>query len=381
MSSPDLVDTVVVGAGVVGLAVARFLAAAGQETLVIERHRRIGEETSSRNSGVIHSGIYYPPLSLKARLCVRGRRQLYEYCEERGIAHRRCGKIIVAQDDQLAGLEALHANGVANGLSDLRWLSADEVRALEPSVVCAAGILSPSTGIVDVHELMTALLGDLENNGGTLVLDTEVAGVRPVRAGLELSVRAGSDGYRIIARNLVMSAGLAAVDLARRVIGYPTDKIPRSFLAKGNYFSCTGRPFRHLVYPMPNEAGLGVHATLDLDGTVRFGPDVEWVQAIDYRIDASRAQQFYASIRDYWPGVTDVALQPAYSGIRPKIVGPGQKAADFLIAGPANHGISGLVTLMGIESPGLTAALAVGEHVSTLLGVKPTNPPISRLGA
>jgi L-2-hydroxyglutarate oxidase LhgO len=368
MNSPDIVDAVVIGAGVVGLAIGRALAAAGLETLVIERHCRIGEETSSRNSGVIHSGIYYPADSLKARLCVRGREQLYRYCQERGIEHRHFGKLIVAQRDQLPALRALQTSGLANGVSDLEWLEAGRVRELEPAVTCAAALRSPSTGIIDIHEFMTTLLGDLEAHGGTLVLDTEARKVRAVRDGLELSVRTGNDEYMMVARNLVNSAGLSAVTLAHQIEGAPVGDLPVAFLAKGNYFSCSARPFRHLVYPMPNDAGLGIHATLDLDGSVRFGPDVEWVQTIDYSVDPSRVRHFRESIREYWPDVVNVNLQPAYAGIRPKIVGPGQKAADFVVAGPAQHGVPGLVNLLGIESPGLTAALALGEHVLSLLG-------------
>ena len=367
MTSPDTVDAVVVGAGVVGLAIGRSLAAAGLETLVIERHCRIGEETSSRNSGVIHSGIYYPADSLKARLCVRGREQLYRYCQERGIEHRRFGKLIVAQHDQLYALRALQTNGLVNGVTDLEWIEAGRVRELEPAVICAAALHSPSTGIIDVHEFMTTLLGDLEAHGGTLVLDTEARRVRAVRDGLELSVRTGNDEYVIVARNLVNSAGLGAVALARRIENSPMADVPAAHLAKGNYFSCSARPFHHLVYPMPNDAGLGIHATLDLDGSVRFGPDVEWVQTIDYSVDPSRVRHFHESIREYWPDVANVDLQPAYAGIRPKIVGPGQKAVDFVVAGPAQHGVPGLVNLLGIESPGLTAALALGEHVLSLL--------------
>jgi L-2-hydroxyglutarate oxidase LhgO len=363
-----MVDAVVIGAGVVGLAVARSLAAAGLETLVVERHRRIGEEISSRNSGVIHSGIYYPAPSLKARLCVRGREQLYRYCEERGIEHRRFGKLIVAQRDQLPGLLALQANGLANGVHDMQWLEADQVRELEPAVTCAAALYSPSTGIVDVHELMTSLLGDFEARSGTLVLNTEAKKIRAIREGLELSVRSGADESIIVARNIVNSAGLEAVAMARRIDGFPTSGLPIPYLAKGNYFSCSARPFRHLVYPMPNEAGLGIHATLDLNGSVRFGPDVEWVQTIDYSVDPSRVRHFHESIREYWPDVVNVALLPSYAGIRPKIVGPGQRAADFEVAGPARHGVSGLVNLLGIESPGLTAALALGDHVLSVLG-------------
>lgn len=367
MSSPEVIDAIVIGAGVVGLAIGRSLAGSGRDTLIIERNRNVGEETSSRNSGVIHSGIYYPAHSLKARLCVRGRKQLYDYCGARGIAHRRCGKLIVAGGHQVEALDALQSKGVENGLSDLQWLGNDDARGVEPEVRCEAALYSPSTGIVDVHELMVALLGDFEALGGTVVLETEAIGIRPVRDGLELTLRNGRDRQVIIAGQLVNSAGLAAVDLVRRIDGYPTDQIPTAFFAKGNYFSCSSRPFRHLVYPMPNDAGLGIHATLDFDGSVRFGPDVEWVTSIDCRIDSNRAAAFYDAIREYWPGIADGQLYPAYAGIRPKIVGPGQKAADFLITGPADHGIPGLVNLLGIESPGLTASLAIADYVRAIL--------------
>lgn len=374
MNSPERVGAVVIGAGVVGLAVARALAMAGIETLVVEQHRKPGQETSSRNSGVIHSGIYYPSGSMKARLCIDGRNQLYRYCAERGIAHRRCGKLIVAQAGQVRALEALHTRGICNGVSDLQWLEAGEIGHLEPEVSCAAGLLSPSTGIVDPDELMLGLLADLEAHGGSLVLETSVTGVRSVPNGLMITIRCRADEDFVVARHVINSAGLAAVDLARRIDGYPAGLIPDAHFAKGNYFTCRTRPFRHLVYPMPGDAGLGIHATLGLDGGVRFGPDVQWVDIRDYRVDEDRATEFYASIREYWPGLEDGALQPAYAGIRPKIAGPGQPAADFLIAGPADHGIPGLVNLMGIESPGLTAALAIGDHVMTLLGRGATTP-------
>ena len=370
MTSPDVVDTVVIGAGVVGLAVARALAATGRETLVIERHRRFGEETSSRNSGVVHSGIYYPTGSLKARLCTRGREMLYAYSLERGVSHQRCGKLIVAQAEQIAGLTALYNQARNNGVADVRWLEGSEARQLEPAVRCTAALYSPSSGIVDVHDLMTALLADIEALGGSLVLNSTVVLARPAALGLELVVRSGHDENTIIARQLVNSAGLAAVDLTSRIVGYPSDRIPAAYLAKGSYFSCTARPFRRLVYPMPNEAGLGIHATLDLDGNIRFGPDVEWVDSIEYSVDARRVDEFYSSIRDYWPDLSDGDLQPAYAGMRPKIVGRGERASDFVIAGPTEHGIPGLVNLLGIESPGLTAALAIGDHVQGLMAAR-----------
>jgi L-2-hydroxyglutarate oxidase LhgO len=371
MNSPDTVEAVVIGAGVVGLAVARALAMDGMSTLLVERNRRFGEETSSRNSGVIHSGIYYPTGSLKARLCVSGRRLLYEYCQERGIAHRRCGKLIVAQEMQIGALRSLYARGVANGLADLQWLQADEARRLEPAVRCSAAVLSPSTGIIDVHELMTALLGEFEAHDGLLVANSSVSGVRPVAGGFEITIGSGSDQCTIVARHVVNSAGLAAVDLTHRIAGYPRNLIPRAYLAKGNYFTCSVRPFRHLVYPLPNDAGLGIHGTLDLDGSLRFGPDVEWVDVIDYRVDDGRATDFVESISEYWPAVPVDGLAPGYAGIRSKIVGPGEKAADFLIASPRDHGIRGLVNLLGIESPGLTAALAIGELARQLVREEP----------
>jgi len=363
----DVVDTVVVGAGVVGLAIGRALAATGKETLIVERNRRFGEETSSRNSCVVHSGIYYPAGSLKARLCVRGRALMYQYAADHGVWHQRCGKLIVAQPDQLSSLEALRAKGVENGVAELHWLDERAARELEPAVRCAAALFSPATGIIDVHGLMTALLGDFEAYGGMLVVNSRVQWVRQVGSGFEVKVRSDGDESTIIARQVVNASGLEATEVTRRIEGYPADRIPRTYYAKGNYFSCPGRPFRHLVYPMPNDAGLGIHATLDLDGSVRFGPDVEWVEATDYIVDGRRAQDFYASIRRYWPALPDDALQPAYAGIRPKIVGPGQKAADFVIAGPDDHGLPGLVSLLGIESPGLTAALAIADRVRALL--------------
>lgn len=365
---PDKVDVVVVGAGVVGLAVARALAQVGNEVIVLERHELAGQETSSRNSGVIHSGIYYPHGSLKARLCVRGRELLYPYCESRSVAHERCGKLIVAQQAQVPDLQVLHAKGIANGVTDLEWRSGAEVAAMEPAVRCAAGLWSPATGIVDVHELMLAFEADLEARGGTVVVDTELlaAGITP--DGFVAVIRSGGDSSEIACRVLVNSAGLSAPAVLDRIAGYPPARRRQAYFAKGNYFVCQGaKPFRHLVYPMPNEAGLGVHATLDLDGTTRFGPDVEWVDEPDYRVDASRGNSFYAAIREYWPGLPDGSLQPGYSGIRPKLVGAGAKAGDFEIDGPGQHGVPGLINLLGIESPGLTSSLALGEEVVSRL--------------
>lgn len=364
----ECVAAVVIGAGVVGLAVGRALARQGMETLVLERHSRPGEETTSRNSGVIHSGIYYPTGSIKARLCVRGRDMLYGYCEERGIDHQRCGKIIVAAESQVAGLRALHERAIANGVTDLTMLGADQVRQLEPEVRCAAGLLSPSTGIIDVHQLLLALLGDLEASGGALVLRSTLRRAHSDGEGIVVVV-AGDDGVssELRCKYLVNCAGLSALDVLTQIEGYPSSRVRPAYYAKGNYFACHGvRPFRRLVYPMPSNAGLGVHATLDLDGTTRFGPDVEWVAEPDYRVDPQRAESFYTAIREYWPDIPDGSLQPAYAGVRPKLVGPGSAAGDFEIEGPADHGVAGLINLLGIESPGLTSSLALAERVAGL---------------
>lgn len=360
----DSVEVVVVGAGIVGLAVAREFATHGFETLVLERHDRPGQETTSRNSGVIHSGIYYPTGSLKARLCVRGRALLYEYCRARDISHRRCGKLIVAQEQQLERLHVLRQIAIANGVDDLKWLDANRVRGIEPHVRCAAALLSPSTGIVDVHELLMGYLGDFEASGGVMVLRSEVSGAEVTPSGFVLDVQTAGSSTKLHCQFLVNSTGIAGPDFLARLRGYPQDRRPKTYYAKGNYFVCQGaRPFQHLVYPMPNEAGLGVHATLDLDGTTRFGPDVEWVECPEYSVDPARADRFYEAIREYWPGLPDGALQPGYAGIRPKLVGPGEKAADFVIETSAAHGVRGLVNLLGIESPGLTSALAIAEYV------------------
>jgi L-2-hydroxyglutarate oxidase LhgO len=361
----ERVDALVIGAGVVGLAVGRALALRGLETIVLERESSIGTGTSSRNSEVIHAGIYYPTGSLKAQLCVRGKELLYAYCADKGIAHRRCGKLIVATSaEQGPVLEQLQATGRDNGVEGLRLLTGAQARALEPPLACEAALLSESTGIVDSHAYMLALLGDLESAGGALAYGAIVAGGRCSEGGLVLDVR-GDTPMEIEAGLVVNCAGLQAQEIAQRLDGMPAGRIPPLHRAKGNYYSLSGRsPFSRLIYPVPEPGGLGVHLTLDLGGQARFGPDVEWVDALDYRVDPARAASFYASIRRYWPGLPDGALQPAYAGIRPKLSGPGEPAADFVIQTPAEHGVRGLVNLFGIESPGLTAALAIGEQVA-----------------
>ena len=366
----DSVQCVVVGAGVVGLAVARALALRGREVLVLEAEDAIGTQTSARSSEVIHAGLYYPAGSLKARLCLRGRAMLYDYCAGRGVPHRRCGKLIVATSDrQTQALQAVAARAQANGVDDLQWLDDAAARRLEPALACHAALLSPGTGIIDSHALMLALQADLERAGGMVVLRTRVQAATRTPGAWRVRTH---DGAVLDAGLLVNAAGLHAVDLAQCIEGLPAASVPRAFYAKGSYFSCAARaPFSRLIYPLPESAGLGVHLTLDLAGQARFGPDVQWVDdPLDLRVQAERALGFYDEVRRYWPGLPDGALQPGYAGMRPKICGPGEPAADFLIQGPREHGVPGLVNLFGIESPGLTSCLAIGEHVADLAGVQ-----------
>lgn len=363
----DEFDCVVVGAGVVGLAVARALALEGREVLVLEAEGAIGTGTSSRNSEVIHAGIYYAAGSLKARLCVEGKHALYAYAEERGVPHRRCGKLIVATTEaQVAQLDTILAKARSNGVDDLVLLTGDDARALEPQLACLAALHSPSTGIVDSHALMLSLQGDLENAGGMLALKSPVARAVCTANGIELT---GEDGTRLRCATVVNAAGLTAPLLARRFEGLPQSSVPQAHFAKGNYFTLAGRaPFERLIYPVPEAAGLGVHLTLDLGGQAKFGPDVQWVDSpADLVVDPRRGEGFYAEVRRYWPALPDGALVPGYAGIRPKISGPAEPARDFVIAGPQVHGIPGLVNLFGIESPGLTSSLAIGRHVTELL--------------
>jgi L-2-hydroxyglutarate oxidase LhgO len=364
----ESVDCVVVGAGVIGLAVARRLALAGRDVLVLERADAIGTETSSRHSEVVHAGIYYRPGSWMARFCVQGKQALYRYCEEHSVPHRRCGKLIVASGEaEIPALKTIRERAEANGVGDLRLLAEAEARALEPALVCEAALLSPSTGIIDSHQYMLALHGDLEDAGGMLALNAAVDDVRVVDGGFALSTMT-PEPMTLGCRILVNAAGLYAPDLARRIDRLPADTIPRAYFAKGNYFTLSGRsPFSRLIYPVPEPGGLGVHLTLDMAGQARFGPDVEWIDVVDYTVDASRAERFYGAIRRYWPDLPDGALQPGYAGIRPKIVPPDVAVQDFLIQSEAEHGIAGLINLYGIESPGMTSSLALADHVAGLV--------------
>ena len=365
----DRVECVVVGAGIVGLAAARALALAGREVVILEAEDAIGTHTSSRNSEVIHAGIYYPKGSLKARACVEGRQRLYAYCEDHGVPFRRCGKLIVATSEaQKEELLAIKAKAHGNGVADVVEIPAAQAMSMEPALRCVAALHSPSTGIIDSHALMLAYLGDAEAAGAMLALKSVLRRVIFTGADFELQ----TEETRIKADFIVNSAGLRAPTVAGRIEGFPKDRIPRELYAKGNYYSLQGRPpFSRLVYPVPEPGGLGVHVTLDLAGQARFGPDVEWLtglgESVDYSVDPRRAERFYAAIRRYWPAIAEGALAPAYSGIRPKISGPGEPAADFVIQGPAEHGIAGLVNLFGIESPGLTASLALADHVAGIL--------------
>jgi L-2-hydroxyglutarate oxidase LhgO len=366
----DKVECVVIGAGVIGLAVARRLAQAGREVIVLEAAETIGTVTSSRNSEVIHAGIYYPAGSLMARMCVSGRHALYEYCRDHGIPHRNCGKLIVATTPQeTEKLQSIRAHAEANGVADMETLTGEAARALEPALNCDAALLSPSTGIIDSHAYMLALRGDAEAAGAAFAFHTPL--VRARALGDRIELESGGDAPMSLECGLLVNAaGLGASAVARGIDGMPIDLIPPTYLAKGNYFSCSARaPFSRLIYPVPEPGGLGVHLTLDMAGQARFGPDVEWVETIDYAVDPARAERFYPAIRRYWPTLPDGALMPSYSGIRPKIVPPAVARQDFLIQGPRDHGLAGLINLFGIESPGLTSSLAIADHVGELAGV------------
>jgi L-2-hydroxyglutarate oxidase LhgO len=363
----ERVDSVVIGAGVVGLAVARALALTGREVLVLEAAATFGTATSSRNSEVIHAGIYYAQGSLKALFCVQGRQMLYRYCAERDIRHRRCGKLIVATSaEQIDELRAIRQRAAANGVTDLQWLTRDAALALEPQLACHAALLSPATGIIDSHGLMLSLLADVQGAGGVLAVRSPVQRLQAVAGQIEV-VASGEDGETVLlARSVINAAGLGAPALAART---QARYVPKAYGVKGNYFTLSGRaPFSRLIYPVPEPGGLGVHLTLDLGGQAKFGPDVQWnTPPGDYTVDPARAASFYARVRQYWPGLPDGALQPGYAGIRPRISGPGKPEVDFVIQGPREHGVPGLVNLLGIESPGLTSCLALGERVAQVL--------------
>ena len=358
----DEVEAVVIGAGIIGLAAARALALAGHEVVVLEKAYTIGFETSSRNSEVIHGGLYYPQGSLKATACVEGRERLYAYCRERGVPHAQLGKLIVATNErELPGVQQIEAAAKANGVDNLEWLTASEAQRLEPQLNCIAALLSPSTGIIDSHALMLAYQGEAEEEGAFVAFRTPVLSGRVRADGFELSV-GGDEPTTIRCRVLVNAAGLYAPDLARAIDGVPPESIPPAYFCRGVYFTLGGKsPFTRLIYPVPEPGGLGVHITLDLAGQARFGPDVEWIDGVDYAVDPRRGDKFYAAVRRYWPGLRDGALQPGYAGIRPKISGANAPAADFVVQGPAEHGVPGLVNFYGIESPGLTASLPLAD--------------------
>lgn len=368
------VDVVVIGAGAVGLACAAALARKRRDVVVLEAGGVIGGGVSSRNSEVIHGGMYYPYASLRRRYCIDGRRMLYAYLAERGVAHRRTGKLIVAASDAETPLiEAIHRRGVENGVENLALIDGRAARAMEPNLACASALLSPETGLIDAHGYMLALRGEIEDAGGAVALATPVEGVGPVAGGGFRVSTGGTEPARILCRRVVNSAGLGAQAVARVIEGLDPGHIPTLHLAKGNYYACAGRPaFSRLIYPAPVEGGLGVHVTLDLAGRMRFGPDVEWLEngdpaSVDYTVDPGRADSFYAAIRTYWPGLPDGALTPDYSGCRPKLSGKGEPAQDFRVDGPEVHGLSGLINLFGIESPGLTGSLAIAEDVARRL--------------
>ena len=364
----DRVECIVIGAGVVGLAVARALALRGREVIVLERHEVIGSEVSSRNSGVIHAGLYYPSGSLKARVCVAGKHALYDFCASHGVAHARTGKLVVATEDkQLEAMDALVERARGNGVDDLVRLDPREVRALEPEIDCMGALLSPSTGIVDVHEYMLALEGDAEANGAMVAFGSPCVGGAVGDGGIRIDA-GGAEPTSLVGDIVVNAAALGAQDVARSIEGLDPVHVPPLHYAKGNYFYLAGRsPFSRLVYPMPSGVWLGVHVGFDLGNRCRFGPDLNWVDSLDYDVDTHRIESFYASVRRYYPGLRDGALLPDYTGIRPKIYGPGETPSDFVIQGAGTHGIDGLVNLFGIESPGLTSSLAIAEEVAALV--------------
>ncbi len=367
----DTVDCAIIGAGVVGLAIARRMAKAGREVVILEAETAFGTQTSARNSEVIHAGIYYEPGSMKAKLCVPGRKALYLYCAEHAVKHEQIGKIVVAcEEAQVASMHKYMAQAVANGVDDLRLLSTQELHEMEPNVRAAAGFYSPSTGIIDSHGLMLSYLGEAEAHGAALALASPVLGGQVSNQGIRLEV-GGAETMTIDCRTVINAAGLRAPDVARSIRGIPLDSIPPAYYAIGHYYTLSGpSPFNHLVYPVTRQDWLGVHVTIDLGHQVKFGPDFEWIDRIDYRFDETREASFYEAIRRYYPGLPDGTLQPGYTGIRPRITGPGEPVQDFTFSGVREHGVEGLLNLFGIESPGLTSSLAIADHVASLLNVQ-----------
>lgn len=372
----ETVDCIVVGAGAVGLAVARTLATAGREVLVLEAEPRIGEHTSSRNSEVIHAGLYYKTGSLRQHLFPRAAHLMYGYCAEHGVPHKRLGKLVVARNaEERERLHHHRQHALDAGLDGLQWLEPGQARELEPNLECHAAFLSPDSGIVDSHALMLAYQAELESHGGRVVLRAPVTAAAVVGEGLRVEV-GGAEPTALRCSLMINCAGHGAVPLGRAIAGLPPAMVPRNYFRRGVYFSVTSRPFKRLIYPVHGPGGMDIHAVIDIAGNVRFGPDVEWIDRLDYSVDPGRAEAFYRSIRTFWPGLPDGALQPAYAGIRPRICGPNEPAADFVIQGPRDHGVAGLVNLFGIESPGLTASLAIGEYVANLLGLAPSMPAL-----
>jgi L-2-hydroxyglutarate oxidase LhgO len=369
----EQVDCVVVGAGVVGLAVAREMALQGRETILLERESAFGTVSSARNSEVIHAGIYYPKDSLKAKLCVEGNRLLYEYCCSHQVSTQPYGKLIVAADEtQINDLQAILYKAQNNGVPEIQMISGDEAKALEPNLKCVAAILSSTTGIVDSHGYMLSLLGGFEDAGGMVAYQSPLISAKPignhVEGGYELTI-GGPDGMQIQTKLLINCAGMSAPAIAQKIEGLKQEQIPKAYFAKGNYFSLSGKsPFTHLIYPIPEPGGLGVHLTLDMGGQAKFGPDVEWLdidaeEQIDYTVNPKRGDGFYEAVRRYWPELKDGSLQPDYSGVRAKIVPPNSPAGDFCFNGPQDHGLHGLYNLYGFESPGLTSSIAIAKYL------------------
>lgn len=363
-------DCVVIGAGVVGLAVARALARQGREVLILEKEDDFGTQTSARNSEVIHAGIYYPKGSLKARACVRGRRLLYTYLSSRNLPYRKCGKLIVASSEgQVGDLAQIAGRARDNGVDDLVEIDGPAAMAMEPALDVSGALVSPSTGILDSHAYMVSLLGEAEDHGASLALNTYVERAEPLPDGRTKLWCGGAEPCILTAKGVANCAGLGAPDVAARFGGLKPEAVPTAYYAKGNYFTLSRKaPFSRLIYPVPEPGGLGVHLTLDLAGLARFGPDVQWIDEIDYEVDPARSESFYDAIRAYWPDLPDAALSPDYAGVRPKIAAPGEANADFVISTPDEHGAEGQVHMFGIESPGLTASLALAEHVAEALG-------------